>query len=170
MVNSNVPSSMAGSPDLRGIADQQVALRTRSSWPNLEDKCKRFSLQVCRALELRGEVNQKGSLKAAPLWALVTPPRGLGVDRRGQQGPSWDPPACCVTLGRALSSASVLLPIFERTQFLRKNFCSSSQPLLDFSEGPIATFKISHVLISQRLLVSLRKGAVSYNLHTSPLR
>lgn len=66
--------------------------------------------------------------------------------------------------------ASVLLPIFERTQFLRKNFCSSSQPLLDFSEGPIATFKISHVLISQRLLVSLRKGVVSYNSHTSPLR
>lgn len=49
MVNSNVPSSMAGSPDLRGIADQQVALRTRSSWPNLED-----NLQALLASSLQG--------------------------------------------------------------------------------------------------------------------
>lgn len=80
----------------------------------LRTTCKRFSLQVCRALELRGDVNQKGSLKAAPLWALVTPPRGLGVDRRGQQGPRWDPLVCCVTLGRALSSVPQFCCLYLR--------------------------------------------------------
>ena len=35
IINSDEPSAMAGSPDLRGIADHQVELWTRSSWPNL---------------------------------------------------------------------------------------------------------------------------------------
>lgn len=60
--------------------------------------------------------------------SLVTPPRGLGVDRGGQQGPSRGPRVCCVALGRALSSVRLFCHLYLRE-------LSSSERTADFLEA-----------------------------------